>query len=389
MRIAARLALFGIVLSAGAAGVLATRERAPAPEAPAGARVDTPVSAPPSPDMVAEAVARGLKYLTLTQRARGYWLGDVGHKQTDSYVVYFERSRQESEDRGNVGVTALAGLAFLAGGHLPERGPHGKTLERALNYVLRDTASHNGPEGYIADTQTRMYEHAFATLFLSQVYGMTGARSPAVARRLKGAVDLIVDCQTEIGGWRYGPYTSESDLSVTVCQVQALRAARDAGIPVPRSCIDRVVEYIKESQITYGRARGLFYYKIAGTSARTKTSFAVNAAAVTALHSAGIYTDADYGAAVDYLADEYDDISRNYATHFYFWYGNYYAAQAFRQCGGRRWDAYWSRLVRDLLGRQKSDGRWVNHTGPGDEFATAMACLMLQIPDASLPIFQR
>ena len=28
-------------------------------------------------------------------------------------------------------------------------------------------------------------------------------------------------------------------------------------------------------------------------------------------------------------------------------------------------------------------------TGPGDEFATAMACLILQLPDAFLPIFQR
>ena len=27
--------------------------------------------------------------------------------------------------------------------------------------------------------------------------------------------------------------------------------------------------------------------------------------------------------------------------------------------------------------------------GPGDEFATAMACLILQIPDSFLPIFQR
>ena len=50
---------------------------------------------------------------------------------------------------------------------------------------------------------------------------------------------------------------------------------------------------------------------------------------------------------------------------------------------------YWKRLTRDLLSRQQSDGRWRNDTGPGDEFATAMACLMLQIPDAVLPIFQK
>jgi hypothetical protein len=344
---------------------------------------------PPSAAAVADAVSRGLKYLALSQRGTGAWLGDVGHKQMDRYVVYFERERQEAEDRGNVGVTALAGLAFLAGGHLPGRGPHGKLLERTIGYMLNACSGHNGPEGYIADSQTRMYEHAFATLFLSQVYGMTGAKSAGVARRLKGAVDLIVDCQTDTGGWRYGPYTNECDLSVTVCQVQALRAARDAGIPVKRSCIDRVVEYIKASQIPYGPERGLFWYKITGTSAKTKTSFAINAAAVTALHSSGIYTDEDYGAAVRYLESEYADVSRHQGTHFYYWYGNYYAAQAFRQCGGERWERYWKRLARDLLSRQQSDGRWVNDVGPGDEFATAMACLILQIPDAFLPIFQR
>src|SRR5262249_28453544 len=162
-----------------------------------------------------------------------------------------------------------------------------------------------------------------------------------------------------------------------------------AGIPVPRGCIDRVVDYIKRSQIPYGYERGLFWYKITGTSAMTKTSFTINAAAITALHSAGLYTDDAYGRAVDYLESEYDDVSRYYGTHFYFWYGNYYAAQAFHQCGGKRWERYWSRLTRDLLARQQSDGRWRNDTGPGDEFATAMACLMLQIPEGVLPIYQR
>jgi hypothetical protein len=262
-------------------------------------------------------------------------------------------------------------------------------LERALDYLVYGTADHGGPEGYIAASGSRMYEHAFATLFLSQAYGMTRARRDAVGSRLQAAVDLIVDSQTDTGGWRYGPFTNECDLSVTVCQVQALRAARDAGIRVRSSCIDRVVEYIKQSQITHGSLRGLFYYKITGTSARTKTSFAINAAAVTALHSAGIYHDDAYGTAVRFIENGYDEISRHYGEHFYFWYGNYYASQAMRQCGGVRWERHWKRIARDLLARQQADGRWVNDVGPGDEFATAMACLILQIPDAILPIFQR
>jgi hypothetical protein len=376
-----------VVVLAGLMGVPADRAGGHAAVGAGGAHAAEPSA--PSRAEIAVAVARGLKFLTLTQSPRGCWLGDVGHKRNDSYIVYVDRETQRASAQGNVGITALAGLAFLAGGHLPERGPHGKLLERTLGYVLECTSGHNGPEGYISASDTRMYEHAFATLFLSQLWGMTGAKSVDTGRKLKAAVDLIVDCQTDVGGWRYGPYTNECDLSVTVCQVQALRAARDAGIPVKRSCIDRVVEYLKRSQIPYGSEKGLFWYKISGTSAMTKTSFAINAAAVTALHSAGIYTDESYGHAVRYLESEYEDVSRGYGSHFYFWYGNYYAAQAFHQCGGPRWERYWKRLTRDLLSRQGSDGRWRNTTGPGDEFATAMACLMLQMPEAFLPIFQK
>src|SRR5262249_20384151 len=153
----------------------------------------------------------------------------------------------------------------------------------------------------------------------------------------------------------------EADLSVTVCQVQALRAARDAGILVSADCIDRVVNYVRESRIEYGREAGAFYYKIFGRAARTKTSYTINAAAVTTLHSAGLYDVREYGAALDYVADNYDEAP---PEHFMFWYGNYYAAQALFTEGGARWRVYWQRLRDDLLARQREDGRWINRVGP-------------------------
>jgi hypothetical protein len=38
---------------------------------------------------------------------------------------------------------------------------------------------------------------------------------------------------------------------------------------------------------------------------------------------------------------------------------------------------------------QQPDGRWRGEVGPGDEFATAVACLLLSLPQQYLPIFQR
>ncbi len=362
-------------------------------DADAAARtpLSTPVEVASAVDdaEIAAAVSRGLAFLASTQHANGCWTGDVGHKQMDDYLVYVSKEMQDTAGQGNVGVTALAGLAFLANGQVPGRGPKSRIVEKTIGYVLDRTSQHHGAEGYIADSDTRMYEHAFATLFLSQAFGMTPMRRADVERKLKAAVALIVDCQNQFGAWRYGPYTSEADLSVTVCQVQALRAARDAGIAVPKRCIDRVLAYIQDSRIPSGSSQGCFYYKIRGTAAYTKTSFAINAAAATALQSAGIYEEREYARALDFIEAEYPTTSRYFGTHFYFWYGNYYAAQAMRLAGGERWNRYWPRLVRDLLGRQLADGRWRNDTGPGDEFATAVACLILQIPNAWLPIFQK
>lgn len=330
------------------------------------------------------AVARALAWLVDQQTPAGSWNGDVGHKRGDGYVV-LDPTRHGVEGEGHVGVTALAGLALLANGHVPDRGHYSDQLNALIDYLVRSC----NDIGYMSDNETRMYSHAFATLFLSQVYGMSASRAQDVDATLRRAVSFIEATQNRQGGWRYSPFTTETDLSVTVCQVQALRAARNSGIHVSRSCIDRVIEYVRNSRVDSGRWEGAFYYKIHGRAAYTKTSFTVNAAAVTSLHSAGVYDESLYGPAVEYLEQHYDEVSSYYPYHYYYWYGNYYAAQALHFEGGRRWDRYWNRVRDDLLGRQQADGSWPNSVGPGDEFSTAMACLLLRVPAQYLPIFQK
>lgn len=360
-------------------GGLADRGPAPAPEA-----APTPVLARPTAAAIDAAVARGLQWLARTQSRSGSWTGDVGHKRMDSYLVYNDAANQKQEGTGHPGVTALAGLAFLADGQVPGRSPWSGVLDGAIDYLLRC----GDPYDYICDSGSRMYSHSFAVLFLSQVHGMAPRREREVEARLRGSTRFILQCQNRFGAWRYTPGIDEADLSVTVCQVQALRAARNAGIAVSRAAIDRVIDYVKDSRIPWGREEGLFWYKIHGRSAKTKTSFAINAAAVTALHSAGVYDEREYGRALASLERDYDEISRDYPAHFYYWYGNYYAAQALHMEGGPRFDAYFARLSRDLLLRQEGDGSWANDVGPGPAFATAMACLLLRVPAALLPIFQ-
>ena len=48
--------------------------------------------------------------------------------------------------RGNIAVTSLAGLAFMASGSSPGRGPYGSQIDKALVYVMENTS----PSGFIA-----------------------------------------------------------------------------------------------------------------------------------------------------------------------------------------------------------------------------------------------
>jgi hypothetical protein len=333
------------------------------------------------------AAERGLGWLAARQLDTGCWVGYVGHKMQDDYELLLNGALPDAQRRsghGHLGVTALCGMAFLAGGNLPDRGTHAEVVRRTQDYVLR-TAHENG---YLTDSGTRMYSHAFATLFLAELYGMasTNAAKPTLER----AVNLITDTQNAYGGWRYNPFDREIDLSVTVCQVQALRAARNIGIRVPPETIDRAIAYVRASRVENGRNRGLFHYKIYGRGAFQKpTEYAINAAALTALTSAGIHDPDLVDPVLEFLGRDYGSLTDYYRAHFYFWYGNYYAAQAFYQAGGPRLRTFFGRLCADLLESQRADGSWRNDTGPGDEFATAMACILLQMPKQYLPIFQR
>jgi len=110
-------------------------------------------------------------------------------------------------------------------------------MSRCVDYLLACAQ----PSGFIAGPDASrgpMYGHGFATMFLAECYGMSPR--PELREKLAKAVKLIVNCQNKDGGWRYQPVRADADISVTVCQIMALRAARNAGLFVPpRSSIGR------------------------------------------------------------------------------------------------------------------------------------------------------
>ena len=336
------------------------------------------------------AAGRGLDWLAKQQNARGFWEGTVGTKSSRGYRQTRSPSEQRRTGSGHIGVTALCGMAFLSGGHLPTRGKYRGVVQKCVDAVL----SVMQDNGLISLGGTNMYSHAIATLFLAEVYGMT--RSVKIKKGLERATHMIIDCQNAQGGWRYQAFSKEADLSVTVCQLQSLRAARNIGIQIPKSTIDRAVKYVTDSQIPSGRAKGRYYYSIKGPRPYRKTdSFSIQAAALTSLVSAGVYERELIEPALDFLTDELEPMIDDYSNHFFFWYGHYYASQAFfhadRMLDNGCFGEYYALMRDHLLTEQQSDGRWLNPRGqgPGDSFGTAVASIILQIPNQYLPIFQR
>lgn len=278
--------------------------------------------------------------------------------------------------RGNVAVTSLAGIAFMASGSTPGRGPYGTAIEKALQYVLENTS----PSGFIsvpnAATHGPMYSHGFGALFLAEAYGMT--HRPEIREKLEKSIRLIVDTQNGEGGWRYQPVRNDADLSVTICQINALRAARNAGIAVPKETVEACIRYVKQSQ----NPDGGFKYMLTGGG----SAFPRSAAGVVALMSAGLYEGDEIDKALEYLR-QYTPDARMGPRYSHYFYGHYYAAQAFWIRGGSDWTKWYASVRDELLGKQSGEGYWSDSIG--NEYGTAMALIVLQMPNNFLPIFQR
>ncbi len=342
-----------------------------------------------TPDLE-RAVTRGHVFLASNQNVRGFWAQDVGFKLNTDYNV-------TAKHAGHVGVTSLAMMSFLAGGHVPGRGKFGEVLTNGLKYVLSCVKEN----GYIQDNGSRMYSHAFATLLLAEIYGMT--RRKDVRDALQRAITVIVDSQNAEGGWRYQLFARESDMSITVCQVMALRSARNVGITVPRTTIQEAEKYVKRSSVrgmggrpnqwqyrSHGivNSGGAFRYQL---RANARATFPLTAAGVTTLFAAGNYESNLIPPALEYLHNQMRMFNTYFGRHghYFYYYGHYYAVQAFFVAGGHHWTKYFRIMKRELLQNQNSGGSWPCEVGPGRAFSTAVATLILQIPYQYLPIFQR
>ena len=318
----------------------------------------------PKVDAAKEQVIKGaLKYLAANQNPNGSWTSS-------------ENTKHE------VAVTGYALMAFLSAGQLPDEGEYGANVTSGVNFLLNSVR----PDGFIQAGTTNMYGHGIATIALAEAYGQS--RDTRLRGKLQAAVKLIVACQNNAGGWRYQPRVADADMSVTVLQATALRAAKNAGLDVPQETIDKAVGYVRSC---YDQASGGFTYQPGDRG----PGFARTAAAIYSLQVSGEYDDPRIKTGVNYL-------QKNLAKEGqWFTYGNFYAAPAIYMIGGETWKTWYGNVSEMLMqpnaqgGMLKTRGEMVYWDSPRDStkvgpvYTTAVYTMILAMPYHYLPLYQR
>jgi prenyltransferase beta subunit len=308
------------------------------------------------------------------------WL--VAHQNADGS---FSIVRNDAAAPAPVAVTALAALSLMASGNLPDRGRHERAVRRAVDWLV----DHCDARGYFttdSDAVSQMHGQGYAVLALSQAWGMDAGdatRRAELRAALERGVRLIEECQGETGGWWYDPRpAADHEGSMTVCMIQALRAARDVGLDVHAQVVDRAQSYIRRSQ---NPDDGRFRYRLNDP----RTSWALTAASLSTLNALGEYTGEPSLLGFEALQRSDPFTGTSSWNEPFLDYGALYAAQAYWQAPDQRpFRRWWPEFVGQCEQRQREDGHFGEGTY-GAVFGTAIVSLTLQVPLGYLPIFQR
>ncbi|MDA7915667.1 terpene cyclase/mutase family protein [Verrucomicrobia bacterium] len=346
----------------------------------------------PVKDSVDAAVDRGINFLVTQQREDGSFKDKRGRDQHHSVM------------------TALALMSMAAIGHLPsDETVEGSVMRKAIHFLTRE--DRQTPKGYFGDIDgSRMYGHGIITLALSEMLGMgIDPQQDAVLRtRVTRAIELILRSQRVNkhsvqyeGGWRYTPTANDSDLSISVWQLMALRSAKNSDIAVPKASIDIAVEYLRRSYKSQRDKRGKATNTKSGFGYQPgrNPEFATTSAGLLALQVCGEYETPEIIGATNYLLDlthrsdgKGGKKSNIHYKSKWFFYGTYYYAQAMMKRGQPYAAQARNFTEKILLDNQRPDGCWEGGDSQertaGRIYSTSMAILCLSVKYHYLPIFQ-
>lgn len=309
------------------------------------------------------AVMAGLRWLKKNQQENGSWVCGGGPK--------------------DIGVSAMAALAFLGHGETPESKEFGTTVHKALEFLVGKV----GADGAVAGNN--MYAQGLTTLALAEGYVMTA--SPFIKDPLERATKFIVKSQAankkkpiHVGGWRYGPGSDDADLSVSGWQIMALKSAKNAGIDIPQEAFDKASKYL---WAMYGGDG--FGYDDPGRSA------SMTGVGVLCAQFLGHGSDERVKRSLKYLKTL--DVDWEKSAGGWLLYQWYYITQAMFQGGDDYWPSWNSKIRDTVVKAQADDGHWPvppKSSSEGKElakhyaYATSFNCLILEVYYRYLPLYE-
>ncbi len=334
-----------------------------------GQTLSSPAFAQPPNARVGEAVPRdvreiynkGLQYLVKTQSQEGSWIGG----------------------QSGPGVTGLGLMVFLASGEDPNFGQYSGNVRRAVRSLITEQ---DGNTGYLGNS---MYHHGFGMLGLAEAYGAVddrrvwpdGKKGRTIGQALELAVRAALTSQKNnpLGAWRYSPNDTQADTSVSGAVLVGLLAARNAGIEVPDTAIDKAISYYTKmtspsGQVAYSGGIGGFDESLARISIAALVYSVAKRKDLTQFKST-----------LGYLVNKVEFTG----SSGFGWvnYQRYYQAQALFQGDVDAWERWNKLLIRQLKTSQQADGSFPGQHGAS--ISTSMSLLSLALNYRLLPIYER
>ncbi len=299
-----------------------------------------------------KAVRAALQWLARHQKPDGSWSADAfGQKCTAA------KCSGPGERDYDLGITALALLAYLGAGHTQDsRDEFDDVVRAGMKWLL----ARQDREGCIGERGMKYgYNHAVATLALAEAFGMT--RSESLKAPAQKAVDFLVAAQNPGKGWRYSARCGDNDSSVTSWAVMALELAHASGLKVPKAAAEGALSWYDDVTERNGyyrvgyNARGSGKVYIPGNNEDFDHHETMTAAAIVARIFITRRTTAPELGGHYLLLHDLPAWAPKRIDSYYWYYGS---LALFQYDGpeGRLWKRWNAALVQAVIPNQKADG---------------------------------
>jgi competence protein ComGC len=309
-----------------------------------------------------DAVVKCLNWLQSTQNPDGSW--------TKNFPV---------------AMTGFSLLVYLGHCETPQSPEYGETVLKAITYLIDLGMKNDGRLTNLdADAQNWVYEHGIATYALAEAYTFCSQLKiviPSLDTVTKQAGDMIMEGQTDDGGWLYKFASGKGgDNSVGFWQIQALKACKHSGL-WPKSkfakTIGAALDWLEKVQGEDGAI---------GYRSSSKQSPGLTGGGVLAFQMWDKGKSGPARKGIKWISENSEFEWGQESANLYY---HYYHAQAMINHGGKEWKDYNERFRDVLVKAQNPDGSWTQSgmkNGPNSiHMATCQAALMLEVYYRFLP----